>query len=251
MYIHTGTHTNIRFDLTHFLDNEKDDIGEEPPKSDTEDNPDDRVKEKGRRRRGPTQGNDVEEEDDDEEEADGDEENEFQGNEDDDDDNGDEDMGDEEDEADEEMNANAPGSPASSSNPKNKRQRSNTPPVPNANNATSSSSFDVKMQLTTNLLYLNGTDLGHVMSLLEQHCPKVLESYSNNDSNNKSGNDNRFPIPECLEINVDLLMDEYYNIFTMIQQYCNDHVVKKRLAASGGSALKIKDISNRRKDRKT
>ena len=166
----------------------------------------------------------------------------------------DEDDEDDDDEDDEEMEAktsDASGSPASSNNNsgnKNKRQRSNTPP-PMAHSATSSSSLDVKMQLTTNLLYLNGTDLGHVMSLLEQHCPNVLETCNNSNSTSSKA----FPIPECMEINMDLLMDEYYSIFTMIQQYCTDHIVKKRFAASAqsGNVIKIKDISNRRKDRKT
>lgn len=202
------------------------------------------MKEKGKnsaaasRRRGQEQG------DDDEEEEDGDEENEFQGNDEDDEMEEDE----EDDEDDEEIEAktsDASGSPASSNNNKNKRQRSSTPPPLTQ----STPLFDVKMQLTTNLLYLNGTDLGHVMSLLEQHCPKVLETY--NTTNNSTGS-RAFPIPETMEINVDLLMDEYYNIFTMIQQYCNDHMVKKRFAASAqsGNGIKIKDISNRRKERK-
>ena len=167
----------------------------------------------------------------------------------------DEDDEDDDDEDDEEMEAktsDASGSPASSNNNsgnKNKRQRSNTPP-PMAHSATStSSSLDVKMQLTTNLLYLNGTDLGHVMSLLEQQCPNVLETCNTSNSTSSKA----FPIPECMEINMDLLMDEYYSIFTMIQQYCTDHIVKKRFAASAqsGNVIKIKDISNRRKDRKT
>ena len=192
----------------------------------------------GTRRRGQEQCEDKEEDD-------GDEENEFRGND-------DEEMEEEEedDEDDEEFgakrNAASSNSPAGSNhNNKIKRQRSSTPPpVPHA-----TSTFDGKMQLTTNLLYLNGTNLGHVMSLLEQHCPKVLETYNNDDNTSGSA---ALPIPECMEINMDQLMDEYFNIFTMIQQYCNDHMVKKRYAASahGGNVAKIKDISNRRKERR-
>ena len=133
------------------------------------------------------------------------------------------------------------GSPANSNNNKKKRQRSNTPPP---TTTSQSSSFDMKMQFTTNFLYLNGIDLGHIMSLLEQHCPMVLEL---SNSENKS-----LQLPECMEINVDLLMDEHYNVFAMIQQYCTDHMDKKRVAASSlsGVGVKIKDISNKRKERK-
>lgn len=223
----------------------KDDIGEEPEKSDSEINYDEEMKEKHKsvasatRRRGQVRGEN-------EEEDDGDEENEFRGND-------DEEMEEEEEEVDEEdeefgakRNAASGNSPATSNNNnKNKRQRSSTPPPVTH----PTSSFDGKMQLTTNLLYLNGTNLGHVMSLLEQHCPKVLEIYNNDDNTSGSA---ALPIPECMEINMDLLMDEYFNIFTMIQQYCNDHMVKKRYAASahGGNVAKIKDISNRRKERR-
>ncbi len=182
------------------------------------------------RRRGQETATEEEDEDDD------DGENEFQGHEYDDDDG-------EEDEDDDDEEEDAKTSDVSGiANPSSqkKRQRSNTPP-PLTHAA---SSFDIKTQLTTSLLYLNGTDLGHVMSLLEQHCPNVLET---NDTNIE------LQLPESMEMNVDLLMDEYYNVFTMIQNYCNDHMVKKRYAASaqGGNVVKIKDISNKRKERKT
>ena len=225
--------------MARLLGNE-DDIGEEPPKSDVEDNDDEEMNDSGRsdalisRRRGQEKSRD--------EEEDGDEENEFQGNDDDEMDDDDEDDDDDDDEVEAKM-SDASGSPATSNNNKNKRQRSNTPPP--VIQSQSSSSFDVKMQFTTNLLYLNGTDLGHVMSLLEQHCPNVLEMFN---SENK-----QLKLPECMEINIDLLMDEHSNVFTMIQQYCSDHMVKKRFAASAqsGNVAKIKDISNKRKERKT
>jgi hypothetical protein len=178
------------------------------------------------------------------EEEDGDEENEFQGNDDDDDMDEEEDDDDDDDEEIDAKTSDASGSPLNLNKNKNKRQRSNTPPP--VSQSQPSSSFDVKMQLTTNLLYLNGTDLGHVMSILEQHCPNVLETCDSD--NNKS-----LQLPECMEVNVDLLMDEHYNVFAMIQQYCSDHMVKKRVAASSlsGNGIKIKDISNKRKERKS
>ena len=189
-----------------------------------------------RRRHEAAKMKEEDEDDDDDDEG----ENEFQGHEyDDDDDLGEEDEDDEEEDA---KTSDVSGSPGSA-NPstQKKRQRSNTPPPLPTHAA---SSFDKKMQLTTSLLYLNGTDLGHVMSLLEQHCPNVLET---NETNKE------LQLPESMEMNMDLLMDEYYNVFTMIQNYCNDHMVKKRYAASaqGGNVVKIKDISNKRKERKT
>ena len=188
-----------------------------------------------RRRHEAAKMKEEDEDDDDDDEG----ENEFQGHEYDDDDMGEEDEDDDDEDA---KTSDVSGSPGSA-NPstQKKRQRSNTPPPLPTHAA---SSFDKKMQLTTSLLYLNGTDLGHVMSLLEQHCPNVLET---NETNKE------LQLPESMEMNMDLLMDEYYNVFTMIQNYCNDHMVKKRYAASaqGGNAVKIKDISNKRKERKT
>ena len=188
-----------------------------------------------RRRHEAAKMKEEDEDDDDDDEG----ENEFQGHEYDDDDMGEEDEDDDDEDA---KTSDVSGSPGSA-NPstQKKRQRSNTPPPLPTHAA---SSLDKKMQLTTSLLYLNGTDLGHVMSLLEQHCPNVLET---NDTNKE------LQLPESMEMNMDLLMDEYYNVFTMIQNYCNDHMVKKRYAASaqGGSVVKIKDISNKRKERKT
>ena len=188
-----------------------------------------------RRRHEAAKMKEEDEDDDDDDEG----ENEFQGHEYDDDDLGEEEEDDDDEDA---KTSDVSGSPGSA-NPstQKKRQRSNTPPPLPTHAA---SSLDKKMQLTTSLLYLNGTDLGHVMSLLEQHCPNVLET---NETNKE------LQLPESMEMNMDLLMDEYYNVFTMIQNYCNDHMVKKRYAASaqGGNVVKIKDISNKRKERKT
>jgi hypothetical protein len=169
--------------------------------------------------------------------------------------------------------SNVSGSPGSTNNHPSgamKRQRSNTPPPLLSSSSSSnhnnnvSSALDLKVQLTTNLLYLNGTDLGHVMSLLEQHCPKVLETYNNSNSTNKSNNDvGSLPppllqVPECVEINMDMLMEEYHSIFIMIQQYCHDHMNQKRALScnhnhtnGNTNSIKIKDISNKRKERKT
>jgi hypothetical protein len=149
-----------------------------------------------------------------EEVADDDEENEFLGM-----DDGDDVDDDEEDDIDDDemdnKSSDASGSPASTNS---KRMRSNTPPpsqrVP---------SLDAKVRFTTDLLYINGTDLGHVMSLLEQHCPIVLETYN---EDGQFDDTKLLKVPERVEINVDVLMEDYYNVFTMIRQYCRDHAVK-------------------------
>jgi hypothetical protein len=255
-----------------------DDVGEEPPKSDVEedkDNADDDDEEnemddddgntgnKNNRKSSNTRRNSKKgkNERDSSHDLDDDEENEFQ--DDDDADNRNRDDEDDDDDDDEEIDgkssdtSGSPGGSNTASTGQLKRQRSNTPPLLGDNKALST--LDSKMQFTTNLLFLNGMDLGHVMSLLEQHCPSVLETY-NNDSNNNNNNTNggstmtcSLRIPEYMEINVDLLMEEYSNVYHMIQQYCNDHMVKKRLIQHNAtkSAIKMKDVSNRRKDRKT
>ena len=221
---------------------EENDTNEDDDDEEEEQDEDEEMRQRGhrgavssRRRHEAAKMKEEDEDDDDDDEG----ENEFQGHEYDDDDMGEEDEDDDDEDA---KTSDVSGSPGSA-NPstQKKRQRSNTPPPLPTHAA---SSFDKKMQLTTSLLYLNGTDLGHVMSLLEQHCPNVLET---NETNKE------LQLPESMEMNMDLLMDEYYNVFTMIQNYCNDHMVKKRYAASaqGGNVVKIKDISNKRKERKT
>jgi hypothetical protein len=120
-----------------------------------------------------------------------------------------------------------------------KRPRSNTPPL------LQPPKLDDRMKFASNLLLLNGTDLGHIVSLLEQHCPAVLECNNTDDPATTL-------LPERMEINVDVLMEEYPNIFNMIQQYSTDHIVKKRaISFSNKSNVKVKDISNRRKERKS
>jgi hypothetical protein len=207
----------------------EDDVGEEPPKSDVDD--------------------------DDEEEGDGDEDDaemelaggsdsavrsgDFRDNEYNDDDYEEEEL--------DGRSSVASGGPPSNSNESSgiKRQRSSTPPP-----LTSLPKLDARMKLASNLLLLNGTDLGHIVSILEQQCPSVLECY---DASSSDVSSTSLKVPEKMEINVDVLMEEHASVFNTIQQYISDHVNKKRAITCviSSNNVKIKDVSNRRKDRKT
>lgn len=141
----------------------------------------------------------------------------------------------------------ASGGPPSNGNESGalKRQRSSTPPP-----LTSLPKLDARMKLASNLLLLNGTDLGHIVSILEEQCPSVLEGFDDTSSGLSS---TVLKVPEKMEINVDVLMEDYASVFNTIQQYIAEHVNKKRAIACVYSSnnVKIKDVSNRRKDRKT
>jgi hypothetical protein len=205
-----------------------DDVGEEPPKSDIDDDEEQEFDEKeiemelvddvdGALRSGDVDyENEYNEDDEDEEEMDG-------------------------------KSSVASSGPPSNSNDSsgNKRQRSSTPPP-----LALQPKLDARMKLASNLLLLNGTDLGHLVSMLEQHCPSVLEGY---DASSDSFSTAALKVPEKMEINVDVLMEEYPNVFNTIQQYITDHVNKRRAIAcvNSSSHVKVKDVSNRRKDRRT
>jgi hypothetical protein len=148
----------------------------------------------------------------------------------------------------------ASGSPTTNSNVDsgggaNKRQRSNTPPL------SMQPKLDTGMKLASNLLLLNGSELGHIVSILEQQCPAVLESYDHTTATPPPpppGTANVTRVPERMEINVDLLMEQHANVFNILQQYIHDHINKKRaIACMNSTNVKVKDISNRRKERKT
>jgi Bromodomain len=212
--------------LTRIVFITKDDVGEEPPKSDADDDDEDE--------------GDEDEEETEMELADASDaavrsgDNEYN-----DDDNEEEEL--------DGRSSVASGGPPSNGNESsgNKRQRSSTPPP-----LASLPKLDARMKFASNLLLLNGTDLGHVVSVLEQQCPSVLEGY---DASSPGVSSTPLKVPEKMEINVDVLMEEHVGVFNTIQQYIADHVNKKRALACvhSNNSVKIKDVSNRRKDRKT
>jgi hypothetical protein len=126
-----------------------------------------------------------------------------------------------------EASGGARWSPASMDNRKQRSSISNTPsPLP--------PKLDARAKFASNLLMLSGMHLGHIINILETQCPDALEGASPQPK-----------LPDRLEIVIDKI--EPAELFQQVSSYAAEHaIVRKRPNANP----KIKDVSNRRKDRK-
>jgi hypothetical protein len=99
--------------------------------------------------------------------------------------------------------------------------------------STAPPALDVRSRLAANLLLLNGVELGHVVSLLEQKAPTCLEMSAVRDK---------------LEINLDALDA---TIFSEVSAFAAERASRKRSNnLSGVTSVSIEDISNARKKKK-
>jgi hypothetical protein len=128
-----------------------------------------------------------------------------------------------------EASGGARGSPASMDH---RKQRWNSsvgdtpPPLP--------PKLDARAKFASNLLMLSGMHLGHIINILETQCPEALE-----------GAPPQPKLPDRLEIVIDKI--EPAELFQQVSLYAAEHaIVRKRPNPNP----KIKDVSNRRKDRK-
>lgn len=117
-----------------------------------------------------------------------------------------------------------------------KSKHNNTPPPP------ASVKLDMRAKFASNLLLLNGMDLGHVIDILERECPEALESIGQQQHQQHP----KPTLPDRLEINLDKI--ELGDVFQKVSTYAAEHArARKRTAPP---PPKIKDVSNRRRDRK-
>jgi hypothetical protein len=98
------------------------------------------------------------------------------------------------------------------------KRRSSTPPPPK---------LDARARFASNLLLLNGTHLGHVISMLEKQCPAALEN-------------DRLQLPEKMEIVIDKIQPA--EIFHAVATYA----AEKAMPNKRSFAPKIEDVSNKR-----
>ena len=112
-----------------------------------------------------------------------------------------------------------------------------------SSSSSSHPSLDARAQLASNLLLLHGTELGHVMSLLEREFPKALLSLK--DEEVGGGTESQVPaqIPEKFEINLDELDS---SIFQKISKYATERASGRKRGMAGGD-VELEDVSGKRK----
>jgi hypothetical protein len=117
--------------------------------------------------------------------------------------------------------------------PESKSRTSSTSALGSTSVPTAPPALDVRSRLAANLLLLNGVELGHVVSLLEQKAPTCLEVSAVRDK---------------LEINLDVLDAA---VFSEVAAFAAERASRKRSNnLSGVTSVSIEDISNRRKKKK-
>jgi len=112
--------------------------------------------------------------------------------------------------------------PSKAEKASSKSSRANTPPPPK---------LDARAKFASNLLLLNGVQLGHVISMLEKQCPAALESDCQQ-------------LPDKLEIVIDKI--EPASLFHSIAQYAADKASKTKRGMNVAASPKIVDVSNKR-----
>ena len=91
--------------------------------------------------------------------------------------------------------------------------------------------LDARARFSTNLLLLNGPDLGYIVRTIECECPQAIERGQ--------------AVPEKMEILVDELDSA---LFTKLGQYANEKsAARRRKLNIPTAAPPINDISNKRK----
>lgn len=117
--------------------------------------------------------------------------------------------------------------------PESKSRSSSASLLGNTSVPTAPPALDVRSRLAANLLLLNGIELGHVVSLLEQKAPTCLEVSSVRDK---------------MEINLDALDGA---VFSEVSSFAAERASRKRSNnLSGAASVSVEDISNRRKKKK-
>jgi hypothetical protein len=146
-------------------------------------------------------------------------------------DDGDEDDDEEEEEDEEELEddddqEDEDDEPGSDHSPSSSKARSTSG---SSNHLSALNNMDAKARFATNLLLLNGAELGFIINSLEQHCPQALQ------------------VSKTVQDRMEIMFDEIQDtsIFQKLSAYASEKAMAhKRTMAT---VIPINDISNKRK----